>query len=629
MNRKPHLALTLAVLIALPAVAAEKIRISSTDELPRRSYKVEGTAVGLMEDDEQFRRLSNEVMTNLQADLEKYDIHDPATLKGYYGTLMLLQFQRGELKEAIATIPKLRELESKEASRLTTGLFLLAYERALEEAQDPSTPEFESAFERHYRRIWADLPWETVKEAAESLKGQLSLISRELVIGGLQGQPQEILERTNGTVPEPLVVSLLTTRFMLDHRLPLHDEMLRVLTALHEANRGSAGMKDIWADRQVKFDSAEGLHPVVVAVWDSGVDLSALPAANRFVNAAEELNGRDDDGNGHVDDVHGIAYDLVNWKKAVGTLEDPAGKIRTDLQRLQRLVKGSIDLQSSIDSPEAADLRKTMASLRAEEVRGFLEELGFYTGYAHGTHVAGIAADGNPAARILGARMTHAYGQLPKPRTLENARFTAQMYRDTVDYFRRSGVRVVNMSWRYNAASIEASLSLNGVGKDEKERKAMAQEMFAIERDALYEAIKSAPGILFVCGSGNENNDADFSRYIPASLELPNLLTVGAVDSAGRKTAFTTEGASVDLFANGYEVESFVPGGDRLKISGTSMASPQVANLAAKLLAINPALKPEQLIEMITRGAEPSEEDPSIRLVNPRRTIAPLLASAR
>ena len=178
------------------------------------------------------------------------------------------------------------------------------------------------------------------------------------------------------------------------------------------------------------------------------------------------------------------------------------------------------------------------------------------------------------------------------------------------------------MSWRYNSASIEGALIANGVGKTADERKQMAQEMFEIEKRGLYEAIKNAPEILFVAGSGNENNDANFSEYIPATFDLPNLVTIGAVDSEGKKTAFTTEGKSVRLYANGYEVESFVPGGDRLKMSGTSMASPQVANLAAKLLAVNPKLKPSELIKLINDGSEVSAEDSKIRLINPKKSLA-------
>jgi subtilisin family serine protease len=398
--------------------------------------------------------------------------------------------------------------------------------------------------------------------------------------------------------------------------------MLRVVTNLYEANKKSVAKANIWAERTINFTAADKLTPVVVGVWDSGTDIAALPAENRFINAKEQLNGKDDDGNGFVDDISGIGYDLVKFEKSVGTLDNPSGKIKSDTKKLQKLVKGSLDLQSAIQSPEAAELQQTYAALKREQVKDFTEELSFYSLYSHGTHVAGIVAEGNPAAKIVAARMSWDYRTLPQVPTLEQSKFKAQMYRDTVDYFKKKGARVVNMSWRYNADSIEGALTVNGVGKDEAERKKLARELFEIEKNALYEAIKNAPEILFVCGSGNESNDANFSEYIPASFDLPNLLTIGAVDSEGKKTSFTTEGKSVDFYANGYEVESYVPGGDRLKFSGTSMSSPNVANLAAKFLAVNPKLTPAEIIKLIADGAEPSTEDPKIRLINPKRSFA-------
>lgn len=184
------------------------------------------------------------------------------------------------------------------------------------------------------------------------------------------------------------------------------------------------------------------------------------------------------------------------------------------------------------------------------------------------------------------------------------------------------------MSWRYGVSAYEGLLVLNGVGKDEEERKKMAREMFEIEKDALYKAFQSAPEILFICGAGNENNDAGFVEYIPASfVGLPNLITIGAVDSEGKKTSFTTEGKAVRFYANGFEVESFVPGGDRIKFSGTSMASPNVANLAAKILAIRPDLTPQQVISLIERGADSLPENPELKLINPKQTIALLQAA--
>ena len=110
------------------------------------------------------------------------------------------------------------------------------------------------------------------------------------------------------------------------------------------------------------------------------------------------------------------------------------------------------------------------------------------------------------------------------------------------------------------------------------------------------------------------------SRTFPAGIALPNLLTVGAVDKAGDEASFTSYGPTVVVHANGYQVESVIPGGDKLAESGTSMASPQVANLAAKILAVNPKLKPEQVIGLIRDTADKTA-DGRRTLVNPKKAV--------
>ena len=102
---------------------------------------------------------------------------------------------------------------------------------------------------------------------------------------------------------------------------------------------------------------------------------------------------------------------------------------------------------------------------------------------------------------------------------------------------------------------------------------------------------------------------------------LPNLLTVGAVDKAGDEASFTSYGPTVVVHANGYHVESVIPGGEKLAESGTSMASPQVANLAGKILAVNPALNPAQVVAII-RSTSDKTPDGRRTLVNPKKAIA-------
>jgi len=127
--------------------------------------------------------------------------------------------------------------------------------------------------------------------------------------------------------------------------------------------------------------------------------------------------------------------------------------------------------------------------------------------------------------------------------------------------------------------------------------------------------------LLFVTIAGNNDSDNAFEETIPSSFKLPNLMVVGAVDQAGQQTNFTSTGQNIGVYADGYEVESVVPGGAKVHMSGTSMAAPEVTNLAAKLLAIDPKLAPEQLIAVITRTADPGES-PTIRRINPKLAVS-------
>jgi len=203
---------------------------------------------------------------------------------------------------------------------------------------------------------------------------------------------------------------------------------------------------------------------------------------------------------------------------------------------------------------------------------------------------------------------------------MEWARKIGNMYKETVDYFKANRVRVVNMSWSQSLKEVENTLAANGIGKDAAEQGKLAREMFAVLKNNFYEAIKNAPGILFVTSAGNEDNDPRFQDNIPGALDLPNILEVGAVDQAGDEASFTNFGSSVDVYANGYKVKSFLPGGEIIPGSGTSMSSPQVVNLAAKLLALHLKLKTLEVKDLILKGAE-KNTDGRILLINPRRSV--------
>jgi subtilisin family serine protease len=166
----------------------------------------------------------------------------------------------------------------------------------------------------------------------------------------------------------------------------------------------------------------------------------------------------------------------------------------------------------------------------------------------------------------------------------------------------------------------EEWLARTKAGQDTDQRKEEAVKLFAIWKAAVYDMIKSASNTLFVTAAGNSDSDTGFLQDVPASLELPNLITVGATNQAGDATTFTSYGKTVTIYADGFHVGSYIPGGRRVNFSGTSMASPAVANLAAKLFAVDPSLTPEKAKSLILDGSTPSE-DGRRKLMNQKRSV--------
>ena len=111
-----------------------------------------------------------------------------------------------------------------------------------------------------------------------------------------------------------------------------------------------------------------------------------------------------------------------------------------------------------------------------------------------------------------------------------------------------------------------------------------------------------ASGVTYVVAAGNSNLDA--CNFSPS--RVAEAITVGAVNNLDARASFSNYGACVDIFAPGQNITSLWNADDysTVTISGTSMASPHVAGVAALYLEANPSASPQIVLNALKGAAE-------------------------
>ncbi|HET7816820.1 MAG TPA: S8 family serine peptidase [Sphingomicrobium sp.] len=602
------------LLAAGPAGAQEKKVIASASQLPPVAIELPAKPSVLVTDGGPgFDKVRDQVEAYAQGVLDGYEVRDVATRKQLLSLLLQVAIAENRWDDVIAFSQRIEALEEKPAAKATAGLLSRAYARAAKAVGEDS-PQFADRFGQEFEKSVAAVDWSLGQDTLQAMRSQFQLMSRDVLVGSLQGALDANAAAQGNKVGVGIAAGVIGARQALTEVLPLKDRIFAVLDKRVKSE--TAQKEDLWTRRLVTLSPAQVKQPVVVAVWDGGLD-PAVFAGQLWTNPKEVANGRDDDGNGFVDDVHGIAFD-PDWKPSIGMLRPMPAEDLEDIAGKLRLTKGVLDQQAAVDSPEAAQLRQAIASLKPDQVTPFLLQQSRLGLYLHGTTTGYTSVVGNPAARVLNARFDYKIQAVPEPMDEKVGQAIAEHGKMAVDYFRKSGVRVVNMSWRITEPQIAATLATTE--RDPEKRRARAKAIFDTANAALEKAFRSAPDILFVAGAGNEDEDVDFVRSFPAGINLPNVITVGAVDSALQPAGFTSYGESIDLYANGFEVPARVPGGMEIRISGTSLAAPQVTNLAAKLIALNPKLSPAQVRSIIEETAT-AEGPKGLKVINPAAAI--------
>lgn len=192
-------------------------------------------------------------------------------------------------------------------------------------------------------------------------------------------------------------------------------------------------------------------------------------------------------------------------------------------------------------------------------------------GHGHGTHVAGIAAaiinNGRGIAGISGGSKI-----MPIKVLDDSGSGNYSHIIQGIQYAADHGAQVISMS-------------LGGPGSSRS------------MQDAINYAINK--GVTVVAAAGNEGGAVDFPG------NCAGVITVGALDSNGTRASYSNFGPELDVMAPGSQIySSYINGSSSYTyMSGTSMATPAVAGVAALVRAANPGLTPAQVSDIIDRSA--------------------------
>lgn len=259
-----------------------------------------------------------------------------------------------------------------------------------------------------------------------------------------------------------------------------------------------------------------------IAIVDTGIDyLHEDLRGNIYINTGEDINnngivdasdfnGKDDDGNGFVDDIRGWDFIGANGKKGDN---DPR------------------------------------------------------PGNQHGTHVAGIAgATVNNAIGIAGTAPN--VKLLPVKISIDNSLSTSVINGyEGIIYAAAMKADIINCSWGGTTRS-------------------------SAEEEIVNNAL--ALGSLIIGAAGNDSKQVAF---FPAS--YPGVISVASVNEENRASGFSNFHTSVDVSAPGSSIYSTIPSNGYGYLSGTSMASPVTAGVAALIKMKNPAFRPLQIGEQL------------------------------
>ncbi len=194
---------------------------------------------------------------------------------------------------------------------------------------------------------------------------------------------------------------------------------------------------------------------------------------------------------------------------------------------------------------------------------------------SHGTHCAGISAAVDNTVGVVGLAM----GCKILPIRIDLIAGRNANRADAINFVTSIRNRfkrvVINCSWR-------ASGNITAI------------------RAAIINATNN--GLIVCFAAGNADRDMDVNPQYPGA--YPQVISVAATDHNDKKASFSNFGSTVDVAAPGDDILSTIPSDAYGLNSGTSMASPLVAGLAALIWSKNSTLSSSQVRQIIESNCD-------------------------
>lgn len=379
----------------------------------------------------------------------------------------------------------------------------------------------------------------------------------------------------------------------------------------------------------------------IIAVIDSGTDVEHVDFQGKiWMNPGEIAdNGRDEDGNGYQDDVYGWNFaeqnNLVIDRSYLGTFSNDPYKF--------------FEIQGKSFLGTATQEEKDWVNAkRADE--NFIKEMGKFGNFVHGTHVAGITQQGNDLAKIISIKLIPTEVKLPGQKKAEYMALSndgrLKLLYKALDALAGAQMQMIGeVFWYAGSHKADVANGSFGTGFDQikmitdvayrviffkKPTEEQSNDTARYFMNKMLElgaaAVAKAPNTLFVFAAGNSGMDNDLYPTSPTNIVADNVISVAATYKYSYLAPFSNYGTKmVDVAAPGMLIHSQIPGNEYLEVSGTSQASPYVANIAAQVKDMNPALTPKE-IKAILMGTV-DEKDflkakvKSNGIVNPNRAL--------